>query len=106
MIDLNAITNAEKNFGPLQILHDFQFVPLNVSEDYSFLKNLTNQQKTEHMTDRLKRLSDCGYGGVVLNVDFENYLKNEQSFTVLDKVIDAAHDLNLRVWLYDEQYYP
>lgn len=105
-MDLSYITNAERKFGPIQIMHDFQFVPLNVSEDYSYIKDLSKEEKLEDMTKRIKRLYDCGYGGVVLNVDFENYLNNEQSFILLDKVVDVAYNMGMRVWLYDEQYYP
>ena len=106
MINLDFITNPENKYGPIQIIHDFQFVALNVSEDYSFINDLSFEQRLEHMIGRLKRLYDCGYGGVVLNINFEKYLEDEESFVLLDKAIDAAKDMGLRVWIYDEQYYP
>lgn len=106
MIDLDALQKRNVKNGPIQILHDFQFLPINVSGDFSYIKDMSFDEKLAHMYGRLKKLSDCGYGGVVLNVDFENYLQNDDSFKILDKVVDKAHELGLRVWLYDEQYYP
>lgn len=106
MFDVDKYKAPDRKYAPIQILHDFQFVALNVREDYSVLQTLSEDGKVAHIEERLRNLAECGYGGVVLNVDFENYLKDVSAFQRLDKAIDIAKDLGLRVWLYDEQYYP
>ena len=106
MFNTDNLLKPDKKFGPIQILHDFQFVALNVPDDYSHVRDMNENEKLEYMTKRLETLCERGYGGVVLNVDFENYLLNDDSFILLDKVIDVAYNMGLRVWLYDEQYYP
>ena len=106
MFDINTMLKFDDRFGPIQFVHDFQFVPLNVNDDYSFIKNLNTEEKIKYMSERLKELKRRGYGGVVLNTDFENYLRDDEPIRTLDSVIDVAKSLGLRVWLYDEQYYP
>ena len=43
-----------KKYGSLQIVHDFRFVALNVADDYSFLDNLSHEEKLEHIKKGLK----------------------------------------------------
>lgn len=106
MFDINRILFPNRKLGLVQIVHDFQFVALNVFDDYNFLREMNHDKRLMYMKERLERLAERKYAGVVLNVDFENYLKNDESFKLLDEVIDIACELDLRVWLYDEQYYP
>ena len=103
---LNRINKFDRKNGPLQIVHDFKFVALNVKDDYSGLNSLTIDDKKTAIFLRLDKLLANGYGGVVLNVDYNNYLKDADSFYLLEEVIDYADNIGLRVWIYDEQYYP
>ena len=70
-------------YRPLRIIHD----------------NLTTS-----MIDDLKNL---GYGGIVTNVPYSNYLESEANWnTLVDNVSYAIDEAGLRVWLYDEEGYP
>ena len=95
-----------KNNGPLQIVHDFRFTALNVRDDYSFLDTACHEEKLKYMKKRVDRLCEKGYGGIVLNVDHIDYLESEESFERVKEVALYAKEKGMRVWLYDEQYYP
>lgn len=103
---LNRINKFDRKNGPLQIVHDFKFVALNVKDDYSELNNMIYDDKKAAIFARLDKLFDNGYGGVVLNVDYNNYLQDVDSFKLLEEIIDYADNIGLKVWIYDEQYYP
>ena len=70
-IGLNPIN---KKRGLYQIVHDFEFVALNLGLGYTEIRDMNYEEKYEYMCARLRKLSDRGYGGVVLNSDFKNYL--------------------------------
>ena len=95
-----------KNNGPLQIVHDFRFTALNVRDDYSFLDTACHEEKLKYMKKRVDRLCEKGYGGIILNVDHIDYLESEESFERVKEVALYAKEKGMRVWLYDEQYYP
>ena len=57
-------------------------------------------------TDFVRYLADLGYGGIVTNVDSENYLHNDASWQVLREGVQAAGELGMVVWIYDEKGYP
>ena len=103
MIDRNVLPN--KN-GPLQIVHDFKFVALNVKDDYSLLDTLDHDGKLTYIKSRIDRLCRRGYGGVVMNVDYKNYLKEPSAFELFFECARYAKEKGMRVWIYDEQYYP
>ncbi len=53
------------------------------------------------------RLKHLGYGGIVTNVSFENYLNSEDNWKKFEEVISYSIDtLGVRIWLYDELGYP
>jgi len=56
--------------------------------------------------DFLRSLAAWGYGGIVTDVSFENYLRDETSWRILREGLEVARSLGLVVWLYDEQGYP
>ena len=97
---------TKKSNGPLQIVHDFRFTALNVKDDYSFLDTCSHEEKLSHMKKRVDSLYDKGYGGIVMNVDHIDYLDNEDSFLRVKEIALYAKNLGMKVWLYDEQYYP
>ena len=92
--------------GPLQIVHDFKFTALNVKDDYSVLDTLDYSGKVDYIKSRIDKLCRMGYGGVVMNVDYKDYLKNPDAFTLFFESAEYAKSLGLSVWIYDEQYYP
>ena len=97
---------ARRAHGPLQIVHDFKFTALNVKEDYSFISSLAYKEKAEYMKKRIDRLHALGYGGVVMNVDYEGYLRSPEAFKLFSECARHAKKKDMRVWIYDEQYYP
>ena len=99
-------TFTNKNKGPLQIVHDFRFTALNVKDDYSFLDTSSHSEKLSHMKKRVDSLFEKGYGGIVMNVDHIDYLSREDSFDRVKEIALYAKSLGMKVWLYDEQYYP
>ena len=92
--------------GPLQIVHDFKFTALNVKDDYSILDTLDYKGKVNYIKSRIDKLKLLGYGGVVMNVDYKGYLKNPDDFELFFECAEYAKQKGLRVWIYDEQYYP
>jgi hypothetical protein len=53
------------------------------------------------------RLKQLGYGGIVTNVSYNNYLKSPDNWKRFQDVISyAINTLGVRIWLYDELGYP
>ena len=92
--------------GPLQIVHDFKFTALNVKDDYSILDRLDREGKIEYIRARLDRLRSLGYGGVVMNIDYTDYMRVPEAFDIFFEAAAYAKEIGLAVWIYDEQYYP
>jgi len=53
-----------------------------------------------------QKLIDMGVSGFVTNVKLEKYLSDEKSWDVLRRGVKIAHEMGLRVWIYDEKGYP
>jgi len=106
MYHKTLFTNPVRHDGPLQISHDFQFIPLNLTENFDWPDGSSEEYKLEHIKWRLKRLADRGFGGVVINVAFRKYMEDDTAWDRFVKTVDMAVDLGLRIWIYDEQYYP
>jgi hypothetical protein len=54
----------------------------------------------------MRYYKDRGLGGVVANVDFNDYMQSEQHWQTLTDGLAACRELGLVVWLYDEKGYP
>jgi hypothetical protein len=54
----------------------------------------------------VRRLSEQGFGGVVCNVSFENYLESQASWRAFQRAVDRAKQAGWALWLYDERGYP
>lgn len=93
-------------YAPLQIVHDFKFVALNVKDDYSVLDTLDYSGKLEYVKSRIDKLKRIGYGGLVMNVDYREYLGHSDDFRLFFESAEYAKAQGMRVWIYDEQYYP
>jgi len=91
--------------GVLQIVHDFEFTPLNLGDGYTEIRDMSRDEKFEYICGRIKKLHSRGYGGIVLNSDFKNYFENEEDIEFTARVAKYAKSLGLVVWIYDEQYY-
>ena len=51
-------------------------------------------------------LLERGFGGMVTNVSFTDYLESEEKWAAFVRGVHAAKDLGMAMWLYDERGYP
>ncbi len=81
---------------PLRIVHgDFGFKP----ED-------SYEEKCRCVRARMEELKAKGYGGIVTNVAFQNYLEDADEWKLMKLKAELCKELGMRMWLYDEDAYP
>ncbi|MGC8643535.1 MAG: hypothetical protein ACP5XB_27070, partial [Isosphaeraceae bacterium] len=56
--------------------------------------------------DLIHRLRRQGFGGVVCNVSFDNYLESDAKWQALKRAVTQAKKAGWALWLYDERGYP
>ncbi len=54
----------------------------------------------------IERLQRQGFGGVVCNVSFDQYLESDAKWEAFVRAVRAAKEAGLALWLYDERGYP
>lgn len=54
----------------------------------------------------LQSLKEQGFGGVVCNVHFDNYLRSEENWESFVHAVRMAKEMGMTLWLYDEKGYP
>ncbi len=54
----------------------------------------------------ISRLRAQGFGGVVCNVSFKDYLESEALWQAFARAVKVAKDAGFALWLYDERGYP
>ena len=64
---------------------------------------ITHQPNMDGILDSLKKY---GYGGVVSNVGFTNYLQDESEWQLFLSYMRRCKELGMDFWLYDEKGYP
>jgi hypothetical protein len=62
--------------------------------------------KPEAQESLFSKLHNQGFGGVVCNVSFENYLQSEEKWDAFIKGVKKAKETGFSMWLYDECGYP
>lgn len=62
--------------------------------------------KPEAQDEVIRRLTGQGFGGVVCNVSFDQYLESESRWQAFTRAVRAAKEAGLALWLYDERGYP
>jgi hypothetical protein len=60
----------------------------------------------EAQDDLIQKLRDQGFGGVVCNVAFDQYLESEAAWQSFNRAVNAARQAGMALWLYDERGYP
>ena len=60
----------------------------------------------EAMRTRVIALKEAGLGGMVVNVSFKNYLRDEAAWDHFKRGVQIAHNEGMRLWIYDEEGYP
>ena len=83
--------NAHK---PLKIIHGFPYSP-----------SMTITQKQNAIRAKLTELAGKGFGGIVTNVRFDNYLHDPEEWQNFRFTLQTCSDMGLRVWIYDEKGY-
>lgn len=82
--------------GFLKIIHAFPYD-----------KNSNLQDKKAVIYSTLQQIQSNGYDGVVINADFgDGYIENNVNLELVKEKVKACKKLGLRVWIYDEKYYP
>lgn len=54
----------------------------------------------------IRRLISQGFGGVVCNVSFTDYLESEEKWQAFVRAVHRAKEAGMALWLYDEKGYP
>ncbi|MBQ1847116.1 MAG: hypothetical protein II135_03840, partial [Clostridia bacterium] len=81
-------------------------LPLKIVHGFDYPDEACTEAIREDIEKRLITLQNKGFGGIVTNVSFQNYLKSERDFEILGIALQTAKKLGMRVWLYDEKGYP
>ena len=87
-MSMPKLNPVKQNRGMLQIVHDFEFVALNLGTGYTEIRDMSYEEKYDYMCSRVKKLKDRGYGGVVLNSDLKNYLERGEDVEQILKVAE------------------
>ena len=116
-INQEQFKNPAMQYRPLQIIHGFDGLiaakyPGNLLTK-QFLQELVNGSAKKEfpslktsLHDALQELKSLGLGGVVCNISFTDYLRDENQWKLYETAIDCCRELGLRVWIYDEEGYP
>ena len=62
--------------------------------------------KAEAQDALIGTLQTQGFGGVVCNVSFDQYLESEAKWEAFTRAVKAARQAGMAMWLYDERGYP
>jgi len=80
---------------------------LNPPARFRILKIIHNIPETPKGQDELLgSLAAQGFGGMVTNVPFTNYLQDEARWQAFVRIVNDAKKAGMAMWLYDEKGYP
>jgi hypothetical protein len=75
--------------------------------DARILKIIHNWPDAPVAQDQLmERLRGQGFGGVVCNVSFDDYLRSESKWRAFVRAVEESKRAGFALWLYDERGYP
>lgn len=75
--------------------------------DARILKIIHNWPDEPHAQDQsIGRLRRQGFGGVVCNVSFDQYLESDDKWLAFVRAVNEAKKAGFAMWLYDERGYP
>lgn len=80
--------------------------PLKLAHGYPYAHGATISQKQNAIKAKLAEFAAIGYGGVVTNVSFNNYLRDDEEWQLFRFTLQTCAEMELRVWIYDERGYP
>ena len=80
---------------------------MNPAAENRILKIIHSWPDEPDAQDTLRQLLiSQGFGGVVCNLSFNDYLQSETRWTALKRALDEAKKSGMAMWLYDEKGYP
>lgn len=80
---------------------------INPPSDTRILKIVHNLPDSPEQQEALfQTLLFQGFGGVVCNVSFQDYLQSEEKWQAFVRGVKRAKELGMALWLYDERGYP
>ena len=74
--------------------------------NFGYDENNTYEEKCACIRARIEDLKTKGYGGIVTNVRYENYMKDPDEWPLMQEKVKVCKEHGLRLWLYDEDCYP
>ena len=74
--------------------------------NFGYDETSTYEEKCACIRARIEDLKAKGYGGIVTNVRYENYMKDPDEWPLMKEKVRVCRELGLRLWLYDEDCYP
>jgi hypothetical protein len=93
----------ERRTPLMQLLARFNNPPM----DAKILKIVHSLPDTPEAQDALfSTLLSQGFGGIVCNVSFTDYLESEEKWASFVRGVKRAKELGMALWLYDEKGYP
>lgn len=100
-----AVAAFASNSNPPQ--HDFADLFAHPPADARILKIIHNwPDKADAQDALIRRLVAQGFGGVVCNVSFDQYLESEVHWQTFTRAVHEARRAGMVLWLYDERGYP
>ncbi|NQT40469.1 MAG: hypothetical protein HQ581_23445 [Planctomycetes bacterium] len=98
-----AWENPEPQHRPLQIVHG---IHLQGGQPEGVDQMVAGSRPGSIARAGMQRYRDRGLGGVVCNVNFQDYMKSQENWRTLTAAVKACQELGLIVWIYDEKGYP
>jgi hypothetical protein len=98
-----ALASQERRTTLMELLERFNNPPM----DARILKIVHSLPDSPEAQDSLfSELLSQGFGGVVCNVSFTDYLESEEKWAAFVRGVKRAKELGMALWLYDEKGYP
>ena len=106
------MNKLKKNkYRPLQIVHSFEGLingtdAIEVMAYGRFLRPCDLSNFEERVRIELEKLVERGIGGIGVNFGIDGYLESEEGWQRFILGLEIAVELNLKIWIYDENGYP
>lgn len=101
-----------KEKGLLLILFSFAVLAIQAQNEKEFLNPGKDFRPLRIIHNNLNyklidELAYYGYGGLVTNVSYDDYLRSDQNWRIFQELVEyAIEQKGMRIWLYDEKGYP
>lgn len=106
--DDSSVSSEAANPQPVSYLLDDELLA-EPTDEFRMLKIANKLSKVygeDTFTAYIGTLETYGYGGIVGNVSYTNYLENEKMWNVFAEQVEWTAEAGKRFWIYDEEGYP